>query len=314
MVILSRESILKYMQRAEDPLEIYTLENGKKIPIDEGNINSHSVDLSIGSRVGYLDTTLLLEELMQLTTYDTIDTFLNGGINPFTHRDIIQRSLRVIDLEKIDRYEKRKISDGLYRVKEEGASVEFPAALVKRDEKWGVSLHPEFFFYQQYIGMFWQLLREFTDLQVEIANLLYQTNEGSFRKSRLRKNLSSLSRKLDFLKERLYTMPDLTSPSFLIFWTNEYVKMPLDLAGEIQTKSRLARIGVSGHPSSGKIDAGFHNQLALEIKNIGEIPIVFYPRDKIIEVQFETLDEPTTLGYQSRNDALYRRSTENLKV
>ena len=84
------------------------------------------------------------------------------------------------------------------------------------------------------------------------------------------------------------------------------LKMPRDLVGEIHTKSKLARKGLSVHPSSGKVDAGFHNYLVLEIKNQGILPLALFEGDALAELQFSKLDRPTELPYRERKSILLK--------
>ena len=55
------------------------------------------------------------------------------------------------------------------------------------------------------------------------------------------------------------------SHQFVIGRTVEIVGLPLDLAGRVEGRSRLARLGVGVHITAPKIDTGFKNQITLEI-------------------------------------------------
>ena len=56
---------------------------------------------------------------------------------------------------------------------------------------------------------------------------------------------------------------------FVIGYTLERVSLPFHLGGRVEGRSRLARLGVGVHITAPKIDPGFHNQIALEIFNLG---------------------------------------------
>jgi deoxycytidine triphosphate deaminase len=104
-----------------------------------------------------------------------------------------------------------------------------------------------------------------------------------------------------------YTNPEKpASSSFALIWTAERIRLPNYISAEIEGKSKWARIGAAMHPSSGKVDPKFDNEILLEVKNIDKIPHTIFPGDPVAELVFSQLDRPTKMGYTDRPDSSYK--------
>ena len=84
---------------------------------------------------------------------------------------------------------------------------------------------------------------------------------------------------------------------FIIGQTLEMVEMPLDLAGWVEGRSRLARLGVGVHITAPKIDPGFRNRITLEMYNLGPWTIELSGGMKICTLLIERLGKPAETGY-----------------
>jgi dCTP deaminase len=93
---------------------------------------------------------------------------------------------------------------------------------------------------------------------------------------------------------------------FVLAATLESVELPADLAGRLEGKSSLGRLGLVIHSTAGKVDPGFKGQLVLEITNIGTVPIMLYPEMRICQLLFEQLSSPTTQAYTERKSSKYK--------
>jgi dUTPase len=241
----------------------------------------------------------------------------------------------MLDLNRLDRYnvEKEAQSDfGCYswRVKTDDG-YEFSARVVRDKEDTnrarGVILHPETYNYMSRYTHMASVLRNMLTNNVKTLafskSVMYKMKKRKRRstrypKSRSRSGRRESARSLES-RLRLLTLENIAirnrinypryktpSASFHIIWTDEYVNLPNDVTGVIHTKSKMARVGISTHPSSGKVDAGFHNRLALEYKNIGRIPIILNIGDPVAELEFHKLDKPAEVGYSERKNSLYK--------
>ncbi len=68
---------------------------------------------------------------------------------------------------------------------------------------------------------------------------------------------------------------------FVLGSTFETVSLPDDLAGRLEGKSSLGRLGVITHSTAGFIDPGFSGHITLELSNVANLPITLWPGMKI---------------------------------
>jgi len=63
--------------------------------------------------------------------------------------------------------------------------------------------------------------------------------------------------------------------------TLEVCTLPDDLAGRLEGKSSLGRLGLLTHSTAGFIDPGFSGHITLELSNVANLPITLWPGMKI---------------------------------
>src|SRR5882724_6336781 len=68
---------------------------------------------------------------------------------------------------------------------------------------------------------------------------------------------------------------------FALGSTLEVVSLPDDLAGRLEGKSSLGRLGLLTHSTAGFIDPGFSGHITLELSNVATLPIILWPGMKI---------------------------------
>nr|WP_225954389.1 dCTP deaminase [Kibdelosporangium phytohabitans] len=68
---------------------------------------------------------------------------------------------------------------------------------------------------------------------------------------------------------------------FVLGSTYEFVNLPDDLAGRLEGKSSLGRLGLLTHSTAGFIDPGFSGHITLELSNVANLPITLWPGMKI---------------------------------
>jgi len=68
---------------------------------------------------------------------------------------------------------------------------------------------------------------------------------------------------------------------FVLGSTFEAVELPDDLAGRLEGKSSLGRLGLLTHSTAGFIDPGFQGHITLELSNVANLPITLWPGMKI---------------------------------
>ena len=64
---------------------------------------------------------------------------------------------------------------------------------------------------------------------------------------------------------------------FVLASTYEVVTLPDDVAGRLEGKSSLGRLGLLTHSTAGFIDPGFSGHVTLELSNVATLPIKLWP-------------------------------------
>jgi len=70
--------------------------------------------------------------------------------------------------------------------------------------------------------------------------------------------------------------------------TRERIRLPDDLCGWLQGRSRFARLGLMVHITAAFIQPGIDNHQALEINNAGPMPLALRPGTRLCQFMFET--------------------------
>ncbi|NNG35702.1 dCTP deaminase [Nakamurella aerolata] len=86
---------------------------------------------------------------------------------------------------------------------------------------------------------------------------------------------------------------------FVLGSTFEAVTLPDDLAGRLEGKSSLGRLGLLTHSTAGFIDPGFSGHITLELSNVANLPITLWPGMKIGQLCLFTLSSPAEHPYGS---------------
>jgi dCTP deaminase len=94
---------------------------------------------------------------------------------------------------------------------------------------------------------------------------------------------------------------------FVLGTVNEYIKFPEDLAGAVDGRSSLGRLGVVVHITSTFVDPGWEGRLVLEITNVGKMPVALYPGMRICKLVFMKLSSPCEKPYYMKKDAKYQK-------
>jgi dCTP deaminase len=68
---------------------------------------------------------------------------------------------------------------------------------------------------------------------------------------------------------------------FVLASTYEVVTLPDDIAGRLEGKSSLGRLGLLTHSTAGFIDPGFSGHITLELSNVANLPVKLFPGMKI---------------------------------
>lgn len=86
---------------------------------------------------------------------------------------------------------------------------------------------------------------------------------------------------------------------FVLGSTFERVGLPDYLAGRLEGKSSLGRLGLLTHSTAGFIDPGFSGHITLELSNVANLPITLWPGMKIGQLCLFQLTSPAEHPYGS---------------
>jgi dCTP deaminase len=86
---------------------------------------------------------------------------------------------------------------------------------------------------------------------------------------------------------------------FVLASTYEVITLPDDIAGRLEGKSSLGRLGLLTHSTAGFIDPGFSGHVTLELSNVANLPITLHPGMKIGQLCLFRLSSPAEHPYGS---------------
>jgi len=79
--------------------------------------------------------------------------------------------------------------------------------------------------------------------------------------------------------------------------TKERIKLPSDIMGSLEGRSRYARMGLAVHITSALVQPGSDNHQVLEIVNFAPFPVKISEGMRISQVVFEYMKSPTLRPY-----------------
>jgi dCTP deaminase len=86
---------------------------------------------------------------------------------------------------------------------------------------------------------------------------------------------------------------------FVLASTYEVITLPDDIAGRLEGKSSLGRLGLLTHSTAGFIDPGFSGHITLELSNVANLPVKLFPGMKIGQLCLINLSSPAEHPYGS---------------
>jgi dCTP deaminase len=86
---------------------------------------------------------------------------------------------------------------------------------------------------------------------------------------------------------------------FVLASTLEVITLGDQLAGRLEGKSSLGRLGLLTHSTAGFIDPGFSGHVTLELSNVATLPIKLWPGMKIGQLCIFRLSSPAANPYGS---------------
>lgn len=94
--------------------------------------------------------------------------------------------------------------------------------------------------------------------------------------------------------------------AFALGITRQRITLPNDIAGRLDGRSSLARLGLMVHATAHTIDPGWDGQITLEFFNCGQLLLAMRAGMHICALSFEPLLSPTSKPYARQAGAKYR--------
>lgn len=84
---------------------------------------------------------------------------------------------------------------------------------------------------------------------------------------------------------------------FVLASTLEKFTLPAHLAGRLEGKSSLGRLGLLTHSTAGFIDPGFSGYITLELSNVANLPIMLWPGMKVGQLAIFQMSSAAEIPY-----------------
>jgi dCTP deaminase len=95
--------------------------------------------------------------------------------------------------------------------------------------------------------------------------------------------------------------PFILSPGeFALASTLEWLELPPDIAGRLEGRSSLGRLGIVVHSTAALIHPGIKGRIVLELGNHAPISVALYPGMRVCSVSFEQLTQPAAKPYSGK--------------
>jgi dCTP deaminase len=92
--------------------------------------------------------------------------------------------------------------------------------------------------------------------------------------------------------------------TFLLASTLEFIRLPCDIAGRLEGRSSLGRLGLQVHATAGFVDPGFEGNLTFELINSGKLPIRVFPGLRMGQICFFYIPH-VEMPYRSKTYSKY---------
>jgi len=94
---------------------------------------------------------------------------------------------------------------------------------------------------------------------------------------------------------------------FALASTLEWIELPADVAGRLEGRSSLGRLGIIVHSTAALIHPGFQGRIVLELSNLSPMAVALYPGMRICALSFEQLTSPAKNPYFKQKNAKYSK-------
>lgn len=108
-----------------------------------------------------------------------------------------------------------------------------------------------------------------------------------------------------FREENDWHIIQINPGEFHLWSTTESIKFPPGIAGFVQGRSSIARLGLNIH-NAGFADPGFEGTITLEVTNLTSLPIIVTKGTRICQMVFIRTGKPSEIPYGKRIGSKYQ--------
>lgn len=136
-----------------------------------------------------------------------------------------------------------------------------------------------------------------SSIDVHLNNTFLIFNKAQHAVINVREKQNDLMKKVEVKPDE----PFILHPGeFILGSTVEHIEMPRNIAGRIEGKSSLGRLGLLIHSTAGWVDAGWVGNLTLELSNVSPLPIKLFVGMKIGQISFMRMTTEVENPYGSQ--------------
>lgn len=147
----------------------------------------------------------------------------------------------------------------------------------------------------------WDVQIQPASVDLRLSNIILAFKRGSDAIDPMKKEtIDSITEKQEIEN---YTV--LQPGEFILGSTIEKVTLPPDIAGKVEGRSSIGRLGISVHTTAGFIDPGFSGNITLEISNSGMYPVIITPGIRICQIVFYAMSSPADRPYGAGRGSKY---------
>ncbi len=92
---------------------------------------------------------------------------------------------------------------------------------------------------------------------------------------------------------------------FALASTLEWIELPDNIAGRLEGRSSLGRLGIVVHSTASLIHPGMRGRIVLELGNHSRVPVALYPKMRVCSLSFEELTQNAEKPYYKQKNAKY---------
>lgn len=97
--------------------------------------------------------------------------------------------------------------------------------------------------------------------------------------------------------------------AFVLASTLEWIELADDIAGRLEGRSSLGRLGIIVHSTAALFEPGWAGNIVVELGNLGVMPVALYAGMRICTMTFEQVSSKVSMPYRAKPGNKYAGQT-----